>query len=202
MWTWLKKWTRRLALGGALVGVFGTVGPAAYEGYAHNEGQQDRIENAMNKIVQEQYFATDPAAAGPLKDTRDQKLLEIATAAYGSLNPGWDEPVELFKSGAKRMTNGMPAVSKFVLSPLGLGPEYFSGSYSTAFDDMANYVTSLANLGVGIAFDNGLTKLNAGSAYTRDIGLITINPELSQGRYGRACAPAHAAPQPGTRAAL
>lgn len=181
MWSWTKKWMRRLTVGGLLAGVLGTMAPTAYEGYVHNEDQQDRVENAMNKIVQEQFFVTDPAAAGALKDTRDTKLREIATAAYGSLNPGWNKPVDLFQSGVKRMTNAMPGISGFIGPKLGLGPEYYSGNYSTAFDDMAEYVTALSNLGVGIAFDSGLSKINAGSAYTRDIGLITINPELSQG---------------------
>jgi hypothetical protein len=172
---------RRLALTGALAGIVGAAGPTAYEGFKHNEGQQDKIENAINKIVQENYFTTDPAAAGQYKDTRDQKLHEIATASYGSLNPGWDEPVQLFQSGVKRMTNGMPSVSRIVLEPLGFGPEYYNGHYKTAFDDMADYVSALAKYNVSIAFDQNLAKLNAGSAYTRDTGMITINPELSQG---------------------
>lgn len=181
MWSWLKKWMRRLALTGALAGVVGVAGPTAYEGFVNNEKQQDKIETAINKIVQENYFTTDPAAAGQYKDTRDQKLHEIATASYGSLNPGWDEPVQLFQSGVKRMTNGTPSVSKLLLEPLGFGPEYYNGHYKTAFDDMADYVTALAKFGVSVSFDKDLSKLNAGSAYTRDIGMITINPELSQG---------------------
>ena len=181
MFTAMKKYLRRVLLIGAtaLLGVF--MGPTVYEAM-HNENSQDRVETAMSKISQEQAFGCAPDAAGALKDTRDKKLPEILYAAYGNMNPGWGSPFDLFWSGTKRLSNEAPWAARFYSKHVKtISDEFYNGHYSTPLDDLQTYTNALASLGVGVCFDNNLTKINAGSAYTRDVGIITLNPELSQG---------------------
>ncbi|TAL39545.1 MAG: hypothetical protein EPN97_02480 [Alphaproteobacteria bacterium] len=181
MFTFLKKYLRRALLISTTLGLGVFMGPTVYEAL-HNENQQDHVETAMSKISQEQAFGCDPMAAGAMKDTRDKKLPEILYAAYGNLNPGWGQPFELFWSGTTRLSNGAPWAARFFSKHIRTLPEeMYNGHYSTALDDLQTYTNALASLGVGVCFDNNLTKINAGSAYTRDMGIITLNPDLSQG---------------------
>jgi hypothetical protein len=178
MITFLRKSLRRLAFGSLFLGVAGFVGPAWMEAH-HNEQQQNKVEAAVDKIVQVQYFACDEAAAGALQGQRAQKLHEAVSASFPNLNPGWGQPFELFHSGVKRMTNTTPGLANFVSNYVSIPADYRSGNFSTGLDDLARYTEALSNLGVGVCFDSNLSKLNAGSAYTRDMGIITFNPDLS-----------------------
>ncbi len=181
MFAFVKKYTRRLAITATTLtlGVF--LGPTVYEAM-HNENTQDRIETAMSKIAQEQAFACDPNAAGALKDTRDKKIPEVLNAAYGNLNPGWGQPLGLFSSGIRRLSNDAPWAARFVSKHITtLSGDFYSGNYSTALDDLQSYTTALASLGVGVCFDQNLSKIGAGSAYVRDVGILTLNPDLSPG---------------------
>jgi hypothetical protein len=157
------------------------MGPTVYEAL-HNENTQDRIETSMSKISQEKAFACDPDAAGALKDARDKKIPEVLNAAWGNLNPGWSQPGELFSSGIRRISNDAPGTMRFISKHIKTLPEdFYSGNYSTPLDDMQAYTTALANLGVSVCFDKNLSKINAGSAYVRDEGIVTLNPDLSPG---------------------
>jgi hypothetical protein len=181
MFTFIKKYLRRLGFTSLALGLGMFMGPTAYEAM-HNENTQDRVETAMSKIAQEQAFGCNPDAAGALKDSRDKKIPEVLTAAFGNLNPGWGQPIDLFSSGVHRLSNGAPWAARFVSKHIKTLPgDYYSGNYSTPLDDLENYSLALANLGVGVCFDNNLSKIGAGSAYVRDIGLLTLNPDLSPG---------------------
>jgi hypothetical protein len=181
MFTFIKKYLKRLGFTSLALGLGVFMGPTVYEAM-HNENTQDRVETAMSKIAQEQAFGCDPQAAGALKDTRDKKLPELLNAAFGNLNPGWGQPIDLFSSGVHRLSNGAPWMARFYSKHIHTLPgDYYNGNYGTPLDDLQSYTTALANLGVGVCFDNNLSKIGAGSAYVRDRGIVTINPDLSQG---------------------
>lgn len=160
-----------------------SAGPFAYETY-QNEKQRNRVERSLYTMIDARFYNCDPAAAGAIADKRRAHLFTVANNAFADAYPKWSQPLSTFRRGAERLTWEWPAFTKKPLARLpGYGhiaPESRDYAYRSRLDDIAATLDGLAALGVGICYDARLAALNAGSAFSPQEGILSLNPNQAE----------------------
>ncbi len=144
---------------------------------SHNNSKQDDIDRNMSKIVQSGFNKCSAKAAGKISNTRKSALMNVLNQAYKDKIVSWSEPGTIYVDGFKRLTNSITPLG-WILKLGGGGETFYTGNYSTSIDTLEEYSNKVSNMGVGICFDQKLDRINKGSAYTPDKGIITINPRM------------------------
>lgn len=129
---------------------------------------------AMDKIVTAKQGLCTPPSAKTLATTQNARLQTIANSAYNNQTADWSDPLSRYKSGLKYIASSLQ------LDMIPSVPEQFTAKdYTTDLSVSQADMRTLGKIGIGVCFDETLDAQGLGSAYTPELGMITLSPSMS-----------------------